>query len=106
VSKLLIAFVHRDDSAAVADALRDEGFRFTQVPSLGGFLSEPNSTFLLAIDDHQVDGVTRVLERSATPREVEMPLVLLERLRDWQDRVVSYGGATVLVVSLEEIIRV
>lgn len=106
MSKLLIAFVHRDDSAAVADALRDEGFRFTEVPSLGGFLGEPNVTFLLAVEDGQVTGVTGVLERTATPRQVDMPLVLLERLRDWQDRVVSYGGATVLVVSLEEIVRI
>ncbi len=106
MSKLLIAFVHRDDATAVADALRDEGFRFTQVPSLGGFLSEPNATFLLAVEDDKVRSVTGLLERTATQREVEMPLVLLERLRDWQDRVVSYGGATVLVVNLEEIVRI
>ena len=106
MSKLLIAFVHRDDSAAVSDALRDEGFRFTQVPSLGGFLSEPNSTFLLAVEDERVRAVTGLLEQVSTQRQVEMPLVLLDRLRDWQDRVVSYGGATVLVVNLEEIIRI
>jgi hypothetical protein len=38
-------------------------------------------------------------------REVDLPLVLSERLRDWQDRVVHYAGATILVVDLEDLIR-
>jgi uncharacterized protein YaaQ len=103
--KLLIAIVHRDDADAVDDALRNEGRRFTRIPTVGGFLGEPNATILLAVDDGQVEDVIADLDRACSPREIEIPLVLLDHLRDWEARTVEHGGATVLIADLERIVR-
>lgn len=105
MSKLLVAVVHADDAAAAADALRRAGHRFTRLPSVGGFLDEANATFFLATDDDRVDAVLACLAEVCRPRQVEVPLVLLERLADWKARTVAHGGATVLVVDLERIVR-
>jgi uncharacterized protein YaaQ len=106
MAKLLLAIVHHADAESVADALRSSGHRFTQIPTVGGFLGEPNATFVLAAEDGEVDDVLGVFESAAHGREVDVPLVLLDRLRDWEDRTVSHGGATVLVADLERIVRV
>ena len=105
MSKLLVAIVHADDATAAADALRGAGHRFTQLPSVGGFLGEANATFLLATEDDRVEAVLAALAAVCRPREVEVPLVLLERLADWKARTVAHGGATVLVADLERIVR-
>jgi hypothetical protein len=50
--------------------------------------------------------VVEILRESCSGREVEVPLVLTERLRDWQEGLVHYAGATILVLDLEEMIRI
>jgi uncharacterized protein YaaQ len=106
MAKLLIAIVHQADADLVADGLRAGGHRFTRVPTIGGFLGEPNATFLLAVEDDTLPAVQEVFEDAAHGRELDVPLVLLERLADWQERTVSHGGATILVADLEQIIRI
>lgn len=105
MSKLLVVIVHRDDVDAVSDTLRTHGHRFTRIPTFGGFLGEPNDTLFLAVDDERVEEVLSVIELACNPREVEIPLVLLDRLKDWEARTVAHGGATVLVTDLERIVR-
>jgi uncharacterized protein YaaQ len=105
MAKLLIAIVHHDDADAVADDLRNDGRRFTHVPTVGGFLGEPNSTFLLAVEDGDVEDVLRTIEAACQARDIEVPLVLLDRLRDWDAQTVAHGGATVLVADLDRIVR-
>jgi uncharacterized protein YaaQ len=106
MAKLLIAIVHQADADLVADGLRAGGHRFTRVPTIGGFLGEPNATFMLAVEDVDLPGVYSVFEDAAHGREIDVPLVLLERLADWQARTVSHGGATILVSDLEAIVRI
>jgi len=106
MAKLLIAIVHQADAEFVADGLRAGGHRFTRIPTVGGFLGEPNATFVLALEDDAVRAVEEVFETAAHGREVEIPLVLLERLADWQARTVTHGGATILVSDLERIVRI
>ena len=105
MSKLVVAIVQESDSDRVAEALQREGFRFTIIPSRGGFLGNPNSTFLMGIEDERLASAMAIFAASATAREVELPLVLLERLSDWRARTVHHGGATVLVGDLEQILR-
>jgi uncharacterized protein YaaQ len=103
--KLLIAIVHHDDAEAVDDVLRSDGHRFTRMPTIGGFLGEPNETLFLAVEDARVEEVIADLDRACSPREIEIPLVLLDHLRDWEARTVEHGGATILVADLERIVR-
>ena len=106
MSKLIIAIVHGDDAMAAADALREAGYRFTQLPSVGGFLGSDNATFVLGVDDAEERGIVRIFEEVSHTRDLEVPLVLTERLRDWQARTVSHGGATLLIADLDRIVRI
>ncbi len=103
--KLLVAIVQDDDAARVADALRRDGHRFTRLASMGGFLETANTTLVMAVKDEALQDVVDLFRANCAGREVELPLVLTERLRDWQERVVNYAGATILVVELEDLIR-
>jgi uncharacterized protein YaaQ len=106
VSKLIIAFVHEDDASAVADALRSAGHRFTLLPSVGGFLGSSNMTFVFGVNDGAEASLVAVFEEVCRPRDVEVPLVLMERLADWQARTVTHGGATLLIADLDRIVRI
>ena len=101
MDRLVIAIVHRADSEVVGDALREAGHRFTVVPSVGGFLGADNATFLIGCDRDAVDSVLAVVERTSSHREIEVPLVLLGRLKDWQASIVPHGAATVFVIKVE-----
>lgn len=106
MSKLLIAFVHADDADPVADALREDGHRFTRLGSSGGFLGTDNATFVLGVEDPDEERVVAIFQRASQDREVDVPLVLTERLADWQAaRTVRHGGATILVAELSRIVR-
>jgi len=103
--KLLFAIVQASDADAAAARLRADGHRFTRLGSTGGFLETANATLILAVQDEAVPAVVEAFRETCSGREIEVPLVLTERLRDWQDRVVHYAGATILVVDLADMIR-
>jgi len=105
MAKLLIAIVHEDDIDSATDALRDHGIRFTRIPTIGGFLGEPNETFLMAVEEDAVDRVLQELDKACSSRELEVPLVLLDRLHEWRAATVAHGGVTVFVADLERIVK-
>ena len=104
--KLLVVIVQSSDAERAADRLRAAGHRFTRLGSVGGFLETPNVTLILAVEDGRVPDVVEIFRETCSGREVEVPLVLTERLKDWQDSLVHYAGATILVVDLEEDVRI
>ena len=106
MSKLLIAFVHHDDAGAAADALRKAGHRFTLMPSVGGFLGVDNATFVFGVEDADEPRIVSIFEDVCHARDVEVPLVLTDRLKDWKARTVAHGGATILIADLERIVRI
>lgn len=101
--KLLLAVVQQVDVQTIAEELRANGHRFTRIPSLGGFLADDNTTFMLAVEDERVADVVASFERAAHARDVDLPPVLLERLADWRARTVRHSGATILVADLERL---
>jgi uncharacterized protein YaaQ len=106
MSKLLVAFVHHDDAGPVAEALRAAGHRFTHLPSVGGFLGTDNSTLVMGVEDEDEPRIVEIFEHVCHRRELEVPLVLMERLADWKARTVAHGGATILVADLARIVRI
>lgn len=105
MSLLLVAVVRDNHVDGAVDALHEAGHRATIVPSIGGFLREQNSTLLVAIEDEQEAAVLDVFARSCPGEEVEVPLVLLGRLKDWRASVVQHAGATIFIVPLKGITR-
>jgi uncharacterized protein YaaQ len=102
VDRLVVAIVHRADADAVADALRAGDRRFTVLSSVGGFLGAENATFLVGCQSADVDGIVETIRGTATEREVEVPLVLLGRIGDWQGSVVRHGAATIWVLEVAQ----
>ncbi len=103
--KQLVVILQADDAEAACVALRDAGYRFTRLTSQGGFLGTANVTLVMAVEDEGVAGVLDQLRATCTARDIEVPLVLSGRLRDWQERSVAYGGATVIITEAVEVIH-
>jgi uncharacterized protein YaaQ len=104
--KLLVAIVQPADADRAAEQLRTARHRFTRIDSTGGFLETPNVTLMLAVEDEVVPDVVEILHETCRSREVEVPLVLTERLHDWREALVSYAGATILVLDVAEMIQI
>lgn len=105
MSQLLIAIVRERDAEGALEALVAAGHRVTGFRTFGGFLREDNRTLMVAVDDADRQGVIDIFERTCHGAEVEVPLVLMDRLKDWEAAKVQHAGATILVVSLDDIIR-
>ena len=100
--KLIFAVVNGDDSAAVSKALAKNGFRATKLASSGSFL---NTTFLICVEESEVDSVINVVQQKCHhrkqfipsspvygPSATQVPSMPLE---------VPVGGATVFVTNIE-----
>lgn len=106
MSKLLVAVVHDLDADQVITALEEDGHRVTRIRSSGGYLRSDNSTLLLGVEDESVAAVLAIFERECSSREIELPLVLVGRLKEHLPRIVRHGGATVFISGLEAIVRI
>ena len=67
--KLVIAVVHERDRQPVNDALVAQGFSFTNIASTGGFLREGNATFLIGVQDDDIERVLGVIADNSKTRE-------------------------------------
>lgn len=103
--KLVIAVVQDKDQRKVTDALLESGYQFTHVSSTGGLLREGNVTFLIGVEEHQVDGVIEVLGRHSKTREqlVNVFPPTIEPIGTCIPNPVKVqvGGATVFVLNVE-----
>jgi uncharacterized protein YaaQ len=105
MSKLVVAVVHHLDADNIISALEERGHRLTRIPSVGGFLGIENSTLLLGVEDESLPSVLETIEEHCSSREIELPLVLVGRLKEQLPGLVRHGGATVFIADLQEIVR-
>ena len=66
--RLIFAVVQGKDADNLRSALLDNGYRTTQINSAGGFLRETNATFLIGVEDSQVEDVLRVVKQTCYTR--------------------------------------
>jgi uncharacterized protein YaaQ len=105
--KLLIAVVHAQDAAQLVQALRAADLRVTEVLSRGGFLQARNAMLYIGVDDAQVDEAMRLIDENCKSRTESLPAEPLGVFEaNWMPAEVTYGGATVFVVPLDEIRRI
>lgn len=104
--KLIFAVVNGDDSAAVSKSLAKNGFRATKLASSGSFLSAGNTTFLICVEETEVDAVIAIVQQKChhrkqfipatpaygAPATGQVPSMPLE---------VPVGGATIFVTNIE-----
>lgn len=103
--KLIFAVVNGDDSAAVSKALAKNGFRATKLASSGSFLSSGNTTFLICVEENEVDAVISVVQQKCHHRKQFVPAAPAYGPATGQLPAmpveVPVGGATIFVTNIE-----
>lgn len=108
--KLILAIVQEKDSRRLMEALIAAEFQATMLASTGGFLREGNATILIGTDDHKVDGVLAVIQKTCHVRE--QLVSPLPPVVEPVDSYISYpvkvqvGGAIVFVLDVDRMIRI
>ncbi|HEU4962892.1 MAG TPA: cyclic-di-AMP receptor [Bacilli bacterium] len=104
--RLVIAVVQDKDSYRLSDRLVKQGFRATKLASTGGFLKAGNTTFLIGVEESQVDEVLAVIKESCQARQQTVsPMTgMASQGESYMPYPVSVqvGGATVFVVDVAQ----
>lgn len=107
--KLVMAVVQGPDAEKLGDALRAENYRATQISSAGGFLREANVTFLIGVNDDDVDHVIATVDRSCEARHRFVnPLMPIARASEPHPQAaaeVQIGGAHVFILNVRRFER-
>lgn len=102
--KLVIAVIQGKDAENLVGALRDAGYRSTQINSAGGFLRENNVTLLIGVEDAYVPDVLRLIEQNCYTRtQYVNPLLPIMEPGEFyvpNPVEVQVGGATVFVLNV------
>ncbi|MBP1907334.1 cyclic-di-AMP receptor [Paenibacillus turicensis] len=104
--KLIIAIIQDKDSNRLSSALVKANYRATKLASTGGFLRAGNTTFLIGVDDNQVESVMAVIRNSCKIREqLVTPVTPMSGTTDSYLPLpveVQVGGATVFVLPVDQ----
>lgn len=66
--RLIVAIIQRVDSGKLTNALISHGFRATRIPTVGGFLDEPNVTILIGTEPERVGQVLTLIHENCRSR--------------------------------------
>lgn len=103
--KLIVAIIQDKDSNRLSGALVKANFRATKLASTGGFLRAGNTTFMIGVEDSQVDAVLDVIRSSCKVREqLVTPVTPMSGTTDSYLPLpveVQVGGATVFVLPVD-----
>ena len=108
--KLILAIVHNDDSVLVSSSLTKAGFHVTKMASTGGFLMSGNTTFIMGIEDDQVDTAIAIISSYSKKRmqSISNDIALATGSMSSTNIPVEVqvGGGTVFVLNIERFERV
>lgn len=108
--KLVLAVVNNDDVPQLTERLTEAGFGATRIASTGGFLRQGNTTFMIVVDDEQVEHVVDIIRQTCRRRTRYVhplpPAGFGEEVSYGQPVEVEVGGALIFVVPVERVERV
>jgi uncharacterized protein YaaQ len=107
--KLMIAVVQDKDAFRLMEKLVKAGYSATKLASTGGFLREGNSTFLIGVDDTDIDKVLDVVKNTCRAREqLVTPVTPVGPGESYVPYPVGIvvGGATVFVVDVDRFVKI
>jgi len=101
--KMILAIVNNDDSGTVSIALTRAGYSATKLSTTGGFLAAGNTTFLVGVEQEQVQDVIAIIRKNSRKRSQMVPASFggTEGKDSSQPTEVAVGGATVFVLDVE-----
>ncbi|MDR7074831.1 cyclic-di-AMP receptor [Fictibacillus barbaricus] len=103
--KMIIAVVQDKDSSRLQDALVEKDYRATKLATTGGFLRAGNTTFMIGVEDAQIEDVMDIIRENCKSRNQMVAPV--SPMGGNADAYVPYpvevevGGATVFVLPVE-----
>ena len=68
--KMIMAIVSGDDSSAVSAALTKARYSVTKLATTGGFLMSGNTTFLIGVNDDQVQDVIDIIAKHSKKQRI------------------------------------
>jgi len=105
--KLFFAVVHDADAQALTDSLVAAGFRFTHLPTSGGFLRDGNVTFILSVEKDRIGALISIVRRNATKRvQAVNPLTALPEIPLGSAAFpmeIHVGGATIFMFDADRV---
>ena len=108
--KLLIIIVNRRDARRLHEALIEQGIRFTEISTTGGFLGQGNVTLLLGVVAAEVPSVLSLVRECCRAREevidAARPETRLHAAGVPEAMTVTVGGAHVFVLDIERVVEV
>ena len=63
--KMIVCILQDGDKDKVTEALYDEGFQVTVLPSTGGYFRKGNTTLLIGTDDDGVDRAIAIMKENS-----------------------------------------
>lgn len=108
--KLIVAIVNNDDAHFVNTSLTGAGFSVTKISSTGGFLLNGNSTFLLGVEETQIDDALNIIKMHSKRRVQNIPFAPASSATTpgtvtTGSASVNVGGATVFILDVEKSLR-
>jgi uncharacterized protein YaaQ len=107
--KLLLAIVHNDDNVLVSSSLTKAGFHVTKIASTGGFLMSGNTTFIMGVEDDNVDAAIEIISKYSKKRMQSVVNDIALATGNISANIpveVQVGGGTVFVLNVERCERV
>ncbi|PTL38132.1 cyclic-di-AMP receptor [Alkalicoccus saliphilus] len=104
--KLIVAVIQDKDSNRLSDALVEKDFQATKLASTGGFLKAGNTTFMIGVQNEEVERVLEIIKENCQARE--QLVAPISPMGGNADSYVPYpvevqvGGATVFILPVDQ----
>lgn len=99
--KMVHAIVNKEDAAGLAEVLLERGYASTLIGTTGGFLSKGNSTFLVGVEEKEIEALLSLIQENCKTRTRKVYPVPEGELSMAQLVEVEVGGAVVFVLDAE-----
>lgn len=99
--KMVHAIVNQGDADGLAEMLRERGYASTLIGTTGGFLSKGNSTFLLGVEEKDIEALLSLIDENCKKRTQRVYPVPEGEWSMAQVVEVEVGGAVVFVLDAE-----
>lgn len=102
--KLILAIVSHDDASAVQKSLVKENYFVTKLASTGGFLMKGNTTFLIGVQDDQVEDIINIMSEHSKTRKKLVPNSIISEYGIFTSAPVEVqvGGATIFILEVND----
>jgi len=107
--KLILAIVHNDDNVLVSSSLTKAGFHVTKMASTGGFLMAGNTTFIMGVNDDEIDKAIDIISKYSKKRMQSVANDMALATGNMTSNIpieVQVGGGTIFVLNVERFERV